>query len=268
MNNDGEIKRHTAYKLSAGLISKAELHLEQDEEDATKQRLRFMSLAGKEINRVNLIANIVDKFQSDEKRYSTLTLDDGTGNIHVRAFSDNAAILNRFNPGDTVLVIGVPRYFNNDIYILPEIVKVVDARWLIARKLELEKEYGDLYRSANVNVEPEEWAAKEEQTMVPSTNSETGLPEEQPELVESIRIGEEREAAEGTDAEEVKQTEMSLRERIVDMIKASEAEEGIDIDKIILGFNSHKVEEINMIITALLEEGTIYEPRPGRLRIL
>lgn len=249
MDNDGEIKRHIAYKLSIGMINQGELQLEQDEEDKTKQRLRFMVLANKEINRVNIIANVVDKFQSEEKKYTTLTLDDGTGNIRVRAFSDNASILNNFNPGDTILVIGILRYFNGETYILPEIVKTIDTRWLIARKLELEKEYGELYKNSSKSVEQiEEIQEKEE------------VEEIEKSLIEdTIRISEEnREPGE----------KPSLREKIVDMIKLAEAEEGIDIDKIIMNLSEYSVEDINAVITSLLEEGTVYEPRPGRLRIL
>jgi len=55
---------------------------------------------------------------------------------------------------------------------------------------------------------------------------------------------------------------------MVENIKQAESEEGIDIDKIIMHFNTYAVEEINNLITSLLEEGTIYEPKPGRLRIL
>jgi RPA family protein len=61
---------------------------------------------------------------------SDLVVDDGTGSILVRSFETpaKAAI------GDSVLVIGRPRIYNGQQYILGEIVKKIDPLWLEARK--------------------------------------------------------------------------------------------------------------------------------------
>ena len=55
------------------------------------------------------------------------------GNDEIMKYSD-------INQGDTIIVIGVLRNFNNESYIAPEIVKKKDPKYLLVRKLEIEKE--------------------------------------------------------------------------------------------------------------------------------
>ncbi len=55
-----------------------------------------------------------------------LFVDDGTGSVLVRAFNQHLNI----NIGDCVLVIGRPRIYDKELYVLGEIVKKVDASWL------------------------------------------------------------------------------------------------------------------------------------------
>jgi len=67
----------------------------------------------------------------------TLTLDDGSGKITVRAF-EPSAMLAALNVGDAVIIIGRPRQFGNEMYVLPEIArKLPDLAWLEVRKREL-----------------------------------------------------------------------------------------------------------------------------------
>jgi hypothetical protein len=50
-------------------------------------------------------------------------------------------------------------------------------------------------------------------------------------------------------------------------IKDEEVNGGVDIDSLIMGISANP-DTINAEIKKLLEEGLIYEPRPGRLRYL
>jgi len=65
-------------------------------------------------------------------------------------------------------------------------------------------------------------------------------------------------------SEEIK----ALKDKILDSIKNSEEDGGIDTDKIITEFREASPDLINQEIQKLLEEGIIFEPRPGRLRYL
>ncbi|MGB9708144.1 MAG: OB-fold nucleic acid binding domain-containing protein [Candidatus Pacearchaeota archaeon] len=226
-------KRFTAFKVSLGLLSQGSLEFEQE-------RFSRLILNNKEIVRVNIIATVVDKFMNDQGSYAFVTIDDGTGNIRVKVFSDNITMLKDLQLGDTLLVIGLLRHYNDELYILPEIVKQVDARWLLARKLELQKEYGSSYETK-----------PKEQAPMSSLSQLHSQPEITEEKIES--------------AAEPK--EKTLRDQVLEIIKSSEPEEGIDVDKLIMSLKA-PVDNINSTIIELLEEGTIFEPRPGRLRVL
>jgi hypothetical protein len=92
--------------------------------------------SGKIVNRVNVIANVIDKFEGEN--LSIITIDDSTGIIEVRDFEKSIEA----DIGDVVLAIGTLKNYNEKIYIAKEIVKKVSPLWLIARKLELEKLFG------------------------------------------------------------------------------------------------------------------------------
>jgi RPA family protein len=106
------------------------------------ERFTAIDLGTKKVSRVNLVANVIDKYSDENKPYVSATLDDSTGQIRVKAFADFTNILSDVNIGDTVLIIGMIRVFNNEIYVTPEIAKVVEPKWGLVRKLELLKEYG------------------------------------------------------------------------------------------------------------------------------
>ncbi|MEM3154674.1 MAG: hypothetical protein QW165_03875 [Candidatus Woesearchaeota archaeon] len=59
-----------------------------------------------------------------------LVVDDGTGSILVRSFDTPTAA----SIGDPILVIGRPRVYNNQQYLLGEIIKKIDPAWLELRK--------------------------------------------------------------------------------------------------------------------------------------
>ena len=66
-----------------------------------------------------------------------LIIDDGSGNIGLRSFEDNKTI-EKLNIGESILVIGRPREFGNQRYIVIEIIKKIQEReWIELRKKEL-----------------------------------------------------------------------------------------------------------------------------------
>lgn len=60
---------------------------------------------------------------------------------------------------------------------------------------------------------------------------------------------------------------VALKDKIIDMLKATEKDGGLDIERLILELKEHP-DVINQEIRKLLEGGIAYEPRPGRLRWL
>lgn len=203
-----QFKRHIAFKLRIGdiLIGKPIMNGE---------RFQFLELGDKKIVRVNVVGNIVDKFiREGESKYGTLTLDDGSGQIKLKAFGDDVVKFENINQGQTVLVMGVLRNWNNETYISSEIIREQDPKYLLIRKLETEKE-----------------------------RAKNAPPVERSQIV-------------------------AIKDKILDTIKAAEPEGGIDVDKIIMNIRDTSPEIINQEIKKLLEEGIIFEPRPGRVRWL
>ncbi len=127
-----QFKRNIAYKLRVGSILSGKPFLENE-------RLKHLELGSTNVVRTNLIANIIEKYiQEGEKKYASLTLDDGYGQIKLKAFGDDVDKLSQFNQGDTILVIGLLRTWNNEIYLTPEIIKKKEPSFLLVRKLEIE----------------------------------------------------------------------------------------------------------------------------------
>lgn len=129
-----EFKRHTAYKLRIGSILEGKQILDAE-------RFRFLELGDKQVARVNVIANIIEKFiQDQEKKFGSITLDDASGQIKAKVFGDDLAKIEKFQQGDTVQVIGLLRTWNDEIYINPEIIKLRTPEFLLLRKLETDLE--------------------------------------------------------------------------------------------------------------------------------
>jgi len=89
------------------------------------------------ISRANVMGIVVQKSDSQLLNYDYLVIDDGSSRITARSFEDKDKFLN-FVVGDMVNVIGRPREFGKEIYLIPEIIrKIEDKGWLEVRKLEL-----------------------------------------------------------------------------------------------------------------------------------
>ncbi len=205
-----QFKRHVAYKLRIHdiLIGKPVID---------NERFSFLELGNRKIVRVNIIGNIVDKYDSEgEKKYTFITLDDGSEQIKIKSFGDDSQIIKNFVQGQTILVIGTLRSFNNEIYIAPEIVREFPIEYLLIRKLEIEKN-----RNSNISSNPME-------------------------------------------KEKVRQ----VKDDILERIKLAESNGGIEVDEIILKITHISPDIINQEIKKMLEEGIIFEPRPGKLRYL
>ncbi|MBR9705908.1 hypothetical protein GOV14_02630 [Candidatus Pacearchaeota archaeon] len=206
-------KRETAYKVKIGELLRANQIFEESE--SLNKKLKFVELGNKNLLRINIIANVIDKYESQgETRFASVTIDDGSGQIRVRVFSDQMDKLENINQGDTVLIIGMIRSYNQELYILPEIVKKQDPKYLLVRKLEIQK-----------------------------STPKQKTPQQKKEI-------------------------KAWRDSVVDLIKAAEEREGIDKDEIILTLKNANPSVISQEIQKLLEEGIIYEPKPGRVRYL
>ena len=102
----------------------------------------YISVNDKQVSRINIIANVVNKFKSEDGNYIGITIDDSSAQIRLKTWREDTKILENVNIGETIIVIGKVRIYNNEIYVFPEIVKKIDFNQELLRKLELIKEYG------------------------------------------------------------------------------------------------------------------------------
>ena len=76
-------ERQTAYKLRVGDILKGHPIIENE-------RLNFLELGDKKIIRVNVVANIIDKFESEgDKKFASFTIDDASGQVNIKFFGND-----------------------------------------------------------------------------------------------------------------------------------------------------------------------------------
>ncbi len=226
MVQEQQFKRNTAYKLRIGniLIGKPVMNSVSGTE-----RFSFLELGNKKIVRVNIIGNIVDKYESrgasetgasgnedKPRKYVFFTLDDGSGQIRLKVFGDYYEKFKDFYQGQTVVVIGTLRNWNDETYISPEIVKETNPKYLLLRKLETEKEKALTFDASSI---------KKEQVM-------------------------------------------AIKDKILELIKSSESEGGIETEDITQKFVEVSPALIQQEIQKLLEEGIAFEPRPGKIRYL
>ena len=210
MPEEQQFKRNIAFKLRIGDVLAGKPVIEAD-------KFSSMELAGKKIVRVNIVGNVIDKYGTDNtegKKFSIITLDDGSGQIKAKAFGDDAGRLESVSQGQTILIIGVLRYWNDETYISPEIIREMDSKYLLVRKMEVE-------RKKSKSAEP--------------------LPKDQINAV---------------------------RDRILGAIKSAEDDGGVDMDKLIMTLSNIAPVIINQEVEKFLEEGIIFEPRPGKVRYL
>ncbi len=84
---------------------------------------------GVELRRVVVVGFVVNKFYRDgddsgKRRFESITLDDGTDTIRVKVWGDeDAAMLEGVKENILALVIGKVRKYEDEAYIVPEIVR-------------------------------------------------------------------------------------------------------------------------------------------------
>ena len=109
----------------------------------------YLQINNRQVSRVNLIAIVIDKQISGS--LATLVLDDSTGVIQARLFNEDVKKVADISVGDTVLIIGRPRTFNDQKFITIEISRKINPVWARIRKTELQKEFDMLAQSNQHN---------------------------------------------------------------------------------------------------------------------
>ena len=218
-------KRQTAYKVRIKDI------LENSYVKTEGWNLNYFLMNDKKVSRVNIIGAVVSNI-SEAPNFKNFDFDDGTARISVRDFGEN--VIKDVAIGDVILIIGRPRQYGNEKYIVPELIrKIEDKRWIEVRKLELKKEFGeDALRAEH----PEEMYFEE------SVSVKEVIVEE--DIVSSASS-----------------KEKTPYQVVYETIKSLDKGEGIGIEEL-------NIENAEKIIKDLLMQGEVFEIKPGRYKLL
>ncbi len=227
MKMDSQPIRQVAYKVWVSDIVNNEFKQEKGEWEPN-----YVIVHDKKVSRINIIANVITNYKNEQGDYVSVTIDDGSASIQVKAWKEDVSLIEGLEVGATILIIGRVREYNNEKYLTPEIIRKLDKpEWLIYRKKELTKEYGDLIKKT-----------------------------EQPKEESGINIVAEEEVIDNSSRE-------GNRQKILNIIENLSTKEGADKLDII---KETKLDEQTAegIIQSLLMEGEIFEIKPGKIKIL
>jgi len=193
-----------------------------------------------EISRINLIAAAVAK---PGKR--SLIIDDGTGHVEARAFDDES-LFERVTPGSVVVVIGRPRQYEGQLYVVAEICKLLSGpKWLELRRAEL----GRASLTTSLLNKNKLW--KQSDTADSQTSTEPKL--------EKKAVNETLKTAKGEVFVAI------TSDRILEIIRELDDGQGAAVEKVLAKAGRPDAETM---LTNLLAEGEIFEIRPGRVKVL
>ena len=247
-----EIKRLTAKKASIKELNSGKYVKREGFESSY-----VLTNLGRKLSRVRVLALIVGKFISDDEKYATITLDDSTDTIRCKAFV-NTKIFDGFGPGDFVDVFGKLREYNDEIYIMSEILRKADPNLETMRMLELENIYKDQKEKIK--------RIQELQKQTSDINELKPLVKDHMTLDDLKGIIEAQEINE-TMVHEKTASASEIKSQILKMIEKMDKGEGADYQEI-LKKTKFSENDVDFAIQDLLESGVCFEPTPGKIRKL
>lgn len=178
------------------------------------------------ISRASIIGVVINK-PSEQ----SILVEDGTGHLVARTF-DPLPHLDELQPGSLVNIIGRPREYNGERYLVLEVCKQLkQTAWAKYRKRELELWSGKL---KNQTIQP---AQKESAPAAP--------------IPETIEVP--------------VQDGKNPFEALIDTIRELDKGDGVAIDQLLDKVGHPEGEKF---MQTLIEEGEIFEAKPGRVKVL
>jgi len=206
----------------------------------------YVHLFDLQVSRVNIIGTVTEILGTET--LSGFILDDGTGQIHARAFDDKRYLLEPVSVGSLVCVIGRMREYNDTLYVQVEVVKTLDTLlWLQLRKKEQESLL-KIYNPDNKKL-PESSSVVSVRSIPEGASSQSVVVSE--ELVSDV-------------IEDVSGDDLSAE--LLRFIDAYDSGTGVTYELIAekKGIDIQVVEEA---VFDLIKGGDVFEVSPGRLKL-
>jgi RPA family protein len=245
-----EIKRLTAKKASIKELNSGKYIKREGFESSY-----VLTNQGRKLSRVRVLALIVGKFISDDEKYAAITLDDSTDTIRCKAFV-NTKIFDGFGPGDLVDVFGKLREYNEEIYIMSEIIRKANPNLETLRMLELEK----IIRNQKEKIKK----IQELEKQTTDINELKSLVKDSMSQDELKGILEAQEVDESM-MQEKTATASEIKTQILKLIDKMDKGDGADYQDI-MKKSGLSENDVDLAIQDLLESGMCYEPTPGQIR--
>jgi len=207
---------------------------------------------GQKISRVNLVGTIIDKFMSEEGNYSSITMDDDSDSIRVKAFKEDSNIFDNLEVGDLVTLIGKTREYNGENYIIPEIIKkVADPNYESLHRLEVLKQLLKQKKDLeNIKKIKDNFGSVEE--LKEHAKKEYNIDESAVDaVIESLLKGEEKKE--------------DYKPFVLETLEKLDKGEGIEF-KVLLKESKLPENVFEEAVNELLSDGTCYEPSPGVMK--
>ncbi|MBW6461899.1 MAG: hypothetical protein K0B07_02540 [DPANN group archaeon] len=285
------LKTQAAYKLNISDLTE-NTYIKDD----TGKLTNYLDLGGKiKVYRVRLLARVTFMYASADGNYASITLDDDTGTIRVKAWQNIKMVLDTKNE-DLVDIIALVREWNGEVYLVPEVLRIIDNPDIkTLRSLEIlsfKKEEGILDKDTvqkeitlikkSLNSESNQVVSSVEdddinQKIMIKTNVNVPKSENVKEIlsthIEKTIVSKKSPAKKTTDIPELEskkipeKKEKSLRVCMLDIIETLDEGDGAAIDDVIDSVNGSS-KDSEAVINELLSEGTCYEPRAGKIKIL
>ena len=237
---------------------------------------------GERVSRVHIMGIVVDDFVNPEGSYATLTIDDSTSTIRLKAWEDFAARLGSTQKGSLVDIVGRVRRFQGETYIVPETLAAVpDARQEYLRKLELLEKRRHLQNAKKLVLDLlRDEFAEDPQGLVNHASEKLGIKRN---LVDGIITFEEEskrkneQEANAIHTERVVDIEEQTADKpdqIVDELKKKVLKlleskpQGAEYSQLFGALEGASSNDLDAAIEALSDEGEIFEPRSGTFKRL
>ncbi|MFX0093709.1 MAG: hypothetical protein ACFFBD_18300 [Candidatus Hodarchaeota archaeon] len=238
------------------------LKSEIQEKIVNERRQAYIILNERIISKVRIIGTVRSKI-SGERNYTGVKIHDGSGEISCKTWDGSFDVINEW---DLVEIIGRVRVSppregqgTPEIYINPDLVIPTTEEWDIVHRLELLRNMPASVTLDTLTAPPREGAPAFEYSVSDSVNEVTPTapptqkkaPKAPPEVKKRV----------------IASTEGDLSERLEQLIRELDEGEGVSYETI-----ADKVEgkegEIDDALFKLLMDSKIYEPRPGRYRLI